>query len=114
TEDASVQGNLNASGRLPSAASIPDSSVALTDIGGGGPAAPTAGSLLDNLRNDANPAGAAFFADGDTLTLDGKRGGRGLSALSFTIDAATTIGDLQNFFNQGLAIDTTVTPPAGA
>jgi flagellar hook protein FlgE len=114
TENASFQGNLNATGAIALGASILDSSVALTDIGGGGPAAPTTGSLLVNLRDDANPAGAAFFASGDTLTLAGKRGGRGLGALSFTIDGATTIGDLQNFFNQGLAIDTSVTPPAGA
>jgi flagellar hook protein FlgE len=114
TEHASFQGNLNASGAIALGASVLDSGVALTDVGSGSAAAPTSTSKLIDLRDDANPMGTAFFADGDTLTLAGKRGGRQLSALTFTIDAGTSLGDLQNFFNQGLAIDTSVTPPTGA
>jgi flagellar hook protein FlgE len=42
------------------------------------------------------------------LTLAGKKGGRDLSPLTFTIGAGSTLGDLSKFFQQGLGVDTTV------
>ena len=64
------------------------------------------GSLLTNLQDSA---GGTPFVAGDTLTLDGKRGGRDLPPLTYTVTGASTVGDLQNFFNQGLQIDPSVT-----
>jgi flagellar hook protein FlgE len=114
TENAAFQGNLNASGSIALGASILDSSIPLTDFGSGSATSPTSGSLLIDLRPDANPTGAALFANGDVLTLAGQKGGRSLPEVTYTIDSTSTLADLQNFLNQGLAIDTAVTPPIGA
>jgi hypothetical protein len=48
-----------------------------------------------------------------TLTLAGKRGGRNLPPLTFDITGTSTLGELQPFFNQGMTLDSTVTPAAG-
>lgn len=104
TTTASFQGNLDADGAVANGASNL-MSTALTDSASG--AAPTTGSLLADLQN---PGGVNEFADGDVLTLNGSRGGRDLPPLTFTVDGATsTVQDLLNFYNQGLAIDTSAT-----
>ena len=109
TENAHFEGNLNAAGPTASGATILNSE-SFTTAGG---AAPTAGTALTDLRKASDPAPPVFGA-GETITLAGRRGGRELAPLQFTIDAGSTVGELQNFFNQGLGIETLVTPAAGA
>lgn len=116
TTVAGFQGNLNASGTTATGASILQSSP-LTDVG----AVPTGArvsdtTLLTDLReanDDDTPGTAALFAVDDVISLSGKRGGRDLADLNFTVTGTTTVGDLQQFFNQGMAIDTSVTGPTG-
>src|SRR3954447_24284069 len=67
TDTASFQGNLNANGAVGLGASILNTNVALTDSLAG--ARPTGGTLLTDLRDDANPTGPALFAAGDTLSV---------------------------------------------
>ncbi len=109
TENAAFQGNLNADGAVASGASILKSNVAVTDIFSGSPAQPTTGSNLVDLRDESDPAGPAMFAAGDTLTIQGKQGGRDLPPQTFTIGATTTVGDLDNFFAEGLGVDQSAT-----
>jgi flagellar hook protein FlgE len=111
TENASLQGNLNANGSIASGSSILASNVALTDATNPlAPVVPAGTTLLTSLRDVANPAGPALFTNGDTLTLAGKRGGRNIQPpLSFAIDATTTVDQLNAFMNQGMQIDTTDT-----
>src|SRR5215204_3025755 len=105
SENATFQGNLNADGTLATGASDLQSSLSLTEGG----ALPTNASALSALQDSQ---GGTPFATGDVLTLQGKRGGRDLSALTYTIDGASTVGDLLQFYNQGLGIDTSVGTPA--
>jgi len=118
TTSVGFQGNLNASGATATGASILQTSQVLTDVGTTATGDRVgAGTLLTDLRTvDATTDTAnttALFADGDTLTLTGKRGARDLSELTFDITAATTVADLNAFFNQGLNIDTAQTGPTG-
>lgn len=105
TTAASFQGNLNADGVVATGASDLQSSLEVEDTTTPG-TPPAPGSLLTNLQDSA---GGTPFVAGDTLTLDGKRGGRDLPPLTYTVTGASTVGDLQNFFNQGLQIDPSVT-----
>lgn len=108
TENVTFEGNLNADGDVALGATVLRTNVALLTSGGGAPAATT--PLVD-LR-DASDLTTPLFAAG-TLSLQGKRGGREMSQLDFTIDGASTLAQLQDFFNQGLQLDPAVTPPAG-
>jgi flagellar hook protein FlgE len=107
TEKATFQGNLNANGAIATGASILDSGPLTTDLG----ALPDATTPLVNLRDPADLATPLFAPS--TLTLAGKRGGRNLSPLTFDITGTSTLGELQAFFNQGMTLDSTVTPAAG-
>lgn len=108
TENVTFEGNLNADGDVALGATVLRTNVALLTAGGGTPTGTTA---LVDLR-DASDLATPLFAAG-TISLKGKRGGREMSQLDFTIDATSTLAQLQNFFNQGLQIDPAVTPPAG-
>jgi flagellar hook protein FlgE len=116
TTTAGFLGNLNSSGPKATGASILQSGP-LTDVGGGATGARVSDTtLLVDLRelDDTNTPGATqLFSDGDTLTLSGRRGGRDLPDLAYTITATSTVAELQQFFNQGMIIDTGVTGPAG-
>jgi flagellar hook protein FlgE len=118
TENVSLVGNLNADGALATGASILNSQ-AITLAGGGGVGpAPDAGTLLTDVAS-TTASSTALFAVGDVLTLSGKRGGRDLSDLTLTVAAGTTLADLTDFFQQGMAIDSIpddgdpTTPEAG-
>jgi len=117
TSSAGFKGNLNASGPKATGASILQTGVALTDVGTAATGARlTDATKLTDLRevnDDDTPGTAAMFADGDMLTLSGKRAQRNLPDLKFTIDATTTVADLKQFFNQGMAVDTSVAGPTG-
>lgn len=112
TETAGFQGNLNANGATAAGASILTSDLVFTEAG----TPPTDSSLLVNLTkvNDDNTADTTpLFADGDVLTLSGKRGGRDLADMTLTVEADTEVSDLLAFFNQGMGINTSVAGPTG-
>jgi flagellar hook protein FlgE len=107
TENAKFQGNLDADGAKATGASNLLSNHSFIDTTTPGvPPDPTT-SLLVNLQDTTS--GASPFAAGDVLTLQGSRGGRELSTLTYTIDGTSTLQNLFDFYNQGLDIDTTVT-----
>lgn len=109
TRNATLQGNLNAGGRVAGGSSIITTN-AITSAGG--TVTPTGATLLTDLQRSSDLA--ALFNVGDVLTLTGKRDGASLTPpRTFTVDAASTLNDLTTFFNDGLGIDTTVVPPAG-
>lgn len=103
TQNVMMQGNLNASGDVAAGATILTSQ-AFTNTGGTAPAATD--DLVNLESTDTTPV--ALFTAGDTLTLAGTRGSRQLPAQSLTVTATTTLGDLENFVNEALGIDTTV------
>jgi flagellar hook protein FlgE len=109
TEQATFQGNLNADGLLASGASILNSGP-LINVDGITP--PANATPLVDLRTPGDLATPLFAAG--TLTLAGKRGGRNLPELNFDITATTTVADLNAFFTQGMAIDTSVPSPGGS
>lgn len=100
TTKVEFKGNLNAAGDKSTGASVLESQPLLVDDG----TSPAATTPLLNLRR-ADDLTAAIFADGQTLSVGGKRGGNNLPESTFKIDASTTIADLNAFFKQGLAID---------
>jgi flagellar hook protein FlgE len=104
TENALMEGNLNANGPVASGASILTSQL-LTTVGGA--ARPDGTTLLTNLASSTAP-GVPLIANGDVFTLEGQKGGRTLPAGTFTVGAASTVQDLLNFYRDGLGIDTTV------
>jgi flagellar hook protein FlgE len=107
TENVKLEGNLNAAGTIATGASILNSQQ-LTIVNGLGAApAPDGTTLLTDLASTTTSS-TALFSVGQTLTLSGKKGGRDLPDLTYTIDATSTLGDLSNFFQQGLGIDTTI------
>jgi len=112
TREVTLEGNLNANGAVASGASILNSQ-ALTDFGGGVAATPSAASLLVDLRDPAATATPLVNA-GDVITITGKRGGRDLPSLSYTVAATDTITDFSDFIQQAMGIDTSIasTPPA--
>jgi flagellar hook protein FlgE len=111
TQNATLQGNLDASGAAASGASILLGQD-LTTVGGA--AAPTAATLLTGLASTTTPATPAFTA-GETITVSGTKGGRSVSPSTFTVGAGSTVQDLMTFFQQNMGIDSTVadTPPPG-
>jgi flagellar hook protein FlgE len=104
TSKVTLQGNLNASGPAASGASILTSQL-LTTVGGA--AAPTSATLLTDLA-DNNIPGTPLVAVGDQFSLQGKKGSRTQAVRTLDVTATTTVGDLQNFIQQGMGIDTTV------
>jgi len=109
TENATFEGNLNANGLIATGSSILNGAPM---IHADGVTTPVDATALVDLRNPADLA-TPLFAAGSTLTLAGSRGGRNLPELTFDINASTTVLELRQFFNQGMALDTTATPPAG-
>lgn len=106
TKNVTLQGNLNSGGVVANGATILTSQ-AFSTAGG---TAPTGASLLTSLVSTAVPPVALMNA-GDVLTLAGTQGGRDLPSQSFTVTATSTVTDLENFINQGLAINTSVSEP---
>jgi flagellar hook protein FlgE len=106
TENVTMIGNLKADGDVASGASILNSQP-LTDVATG--LAPTATTLLSDLALASAPA-TPVYTVGQTLSLGAQKGGRSLNTGTLPIGAATTVGDLQDYLRQNLAIDTTVTP----
>lgn len=107
TQNAFLSGNLNGGGDLSTGASIIESSVELFEAGG-----PVTGATL--LTNVEDATATPMFAVGDEITLEGTRGGRRQDPLTLTVDAATTVADLQAFFDHGLGVMPGVAQPSGA
>jgi flagellar hook protein FlgE len=108
TSNVKLEGNLNADGALATGASILTSQL-LTTVGG---TVPLGTSNLVDLRDTVS--GATLFAAGDTLNLNGEKGGRTLDQAQLTVTATTTVDDLSDFFSGGLGIDETVPAITGA
>ncbi|HEX4055444.1 MAG TPA: flagellar hook-basal body complex protein [Tepidisphaeraceae bacterium] len=106
TKNVTLEGNLNSGGALANGATILTSQ-AFTTSGG---TAPTGTTLLSDLVTTGGTP-AALVNVGDTLTLAGTRGTNDLPSDSFTVTATSTVNDLENFINQAMAIDTTVSEP---
>jgi flagellar hook protein FlgE len=102
TTNVALNGDLDASGAVATGASILNSQD-LTTIGGA--AAPTAATLLSNVAS-TTANGTPLIAAGDTLTLQGSVGGTQQAAQTFTVTPTSTLGDLQNFLQGGLGINT--------
>jgi flagellar hook protein FlgE len=109
TSAVSFKGNLNADGAVSSGASILETQALLDDTG----ATPTNATALLDLRVATDTA-TPMFTDGQMLTLQGKRGGNTLPAKTLTIDATTTLADLNAFFQSGMAINTSADVLAAA
>lgn len=116
TTKVNLQGNFDSSGAIATGASILNSQL-LTTVGGA--AAPTGATLLTDLADNTAP-GTPLLAVGDEFTLAGKKGGRVQSERTLEVTAATTVGDLMTFLQQGMGVNTTVpddgnplTPVAG-
>ena len=73
----------------------------------GGAAPPTAATLLSDVATTAANA-VPVFNVGDVLTLTGTKGGANLPPQTFTVTATSSVGELSNFYEQGLGIDTNV------
>lgn len=119
TKNVQLNGNLDASGETAAGASVLNSQDFTIVNGGGLAPAPDNNTALTDLAS-ATASGTSLFSVGDTLTLAGEKGGRDLSKLTYTVTSSSTLGDLANFYQQGLGIDTSVpddgdatTPTAG-
>lgn len=97
-------GNLNASGKIASGASILTTQLLTTADASG---APTGSTLLTNLSDTTDPL-VPLFTDGQSFVLSGKRGGRDVADATFTVTATSTLDDLSTFYQQALGINTNV------
>ncbi|MEM8874942.1 MAG: flagellar hook-basal body complex protein [Planctomycetota bacterium] len=106
TETVNLKGALNTEGEIASGATI----LATQNVEVAG-ATPAPGDALTAVV----PAGggAPLFAVGDVLTLNGQKGDAALGDLTYEITGASTVGDLIEFFEQGLGIATGL-PSVGA
>lgn len=102
TTSAVLDGTLNSTGTVATQGTIVQSQV-LHDAANN---PITAATLLTEVKN---PGGAAFFVNGDTITVNGvKRGGRDVPNESFVVGTTgTTVADFLAWMDQVLGIDTT-------
>lgn len=105
TQNAYMDGNLNADGSLATQGTILMSQVLQEGASGG--AAATADTLLTEVYDATSIA--ALFAEGDVITVSsakkGADAGRQLAPQSFTVAADSTLGDFADFLNNVLAIN---------
>ena len=104
TQAMTMTGNLDAAGSVASGASVLNSQL-LTRVSGGSP--PSGATLLTDV-SDASASATPLFAVGQTFTLQGVKGSRSTPTQTYTVKAGSTLSDLTNFFNNGLAINTGV------
>ncbi len=103
TETLQLDGILNTSGTVATQGTILRSQV-LHDAGGN----PITGATA--LTAVRNPGGAAMFANGDVISINGiKRGGRDIPAESFVVGTTgVTVADFLAWMDDVIGIDTTV------
>lgn len=106
--NATLQGNLDANGDVATGAGV-ITSAKLKDLATGNIPLPS-GALTD-LTLDTS--GTPMFAIGDVLTVDGTKGGRSLTPLTYTVDATSTVQNLTDFYTQALQIKTDEPGPTG-
>lgn len=104
TTNTLFDGNLDASGDVGTTGAVLTSQ-ALVDNATG--LAATDATLMVNIRDGGN----APFANGDVLTLSPSKGGRNLADETFTIGAATTMGQYTDWLEDTLGINTAVGVP---
>ena len=104
TQNAEIDGNLNAGGAIAKGASILTSEL-VTQVGGGGP--PATSDLLTNIAATSDNA-TPLFTVGQTFNYSGKKGGRDLPAQTFTVSGTSTLQDLNTFFQKSAGINTSV------
>jgi flagellar hook protein FlgE len=101
TSRAVFAGNMSASGQIGTQGSILTSEALVDTVAG-----TTSGtSLLVNLAAAGAPA-THLFAAGDTLTLTPNKGGRPLPSSVLNVTGATTLADLNAWFEGALGIQT--------
>ncbi len=88
TQNAVVQGNLNAGGEVATQGTILGSMLLENLVGG----AVNDDTLLTEVCDAANP-GVALFAVADVVTVQGTHGGRGVPEATFTVNATSRLGD---------------------
>ncbi len=107
TQNVTMSGNLNTAGALPSVVSnvTLGQPLYLSDGVGGVDATnpPTNTTVLTNVTNST---GTAMFQNGDVVSLAARKGTRSLAPKTFTVTAATTLADMQNFMNGSLGLNT--------
>lgn len=103
-----LEGNLDGDGEVATGASVLGTK-ALATISGAALSSATA--LTDVTLDDGGTA--QMFTAGDTITLEGTKGGRSLAPLTYTIDATSTMQNLEDFIGQGLQIKTDEPGPVG-
>ncbi len=117
TQNADLTGSLNAEGALPTSVSqlTMGQDLYLTDGAGGVSATPPDATTPLTSLTDAS--GNPLFQTGDVLNLSGMKGTVSIPAQSLTITGTTTLGDLMNFTQGSLGINTStgingaLTPP---
>jgi flagellar hook protein FlgE len=112
TQNVEFAGNLNGGGAVAAGASIL-ATQDITTVGGG--TAPTSTTLLSNVASTSSPT-TPLMSVGEVFTLNGQQDNRSLPSATFTVTTTSTVGDLMNFYQQGLGIDTSFSsdvPPPG-
>ncbi len=109
TSTVTLTGNLAADGAIASGQSVLDTQDLTIDPAAGG-GTPVGTTLLTQLTTAAT--GNAAFSNGQVLTLKAQHDKSDIPPTTFTVNATTTVADLQTFFNNSLGIDTSV-PGAG-
>ncbi len=113
TAKVDMQGNLNSSGDVASGASVLAASPLLSISGAGAPVTAATTLLSDVSLDGTTPMFDGTTVPPDTLTIEGKKGGRTLPPLEFELTATSTVQDLLDFYNQGLQIKSDEAGPAG-
>jgi flagellar hook protein FlgE len=102
TENAYFTGNLNANGSVATGASILNSQP--LEVVGGGPLNAGGSDLLTTVGVSAGTNTTAAFTAGQSITLDGKKGGRDIGPATFVVTGTNTVSDLMSFLQTGMSI----------
>ena len=111
TTIARFSGNLNSNGSLPTQGSLVTlGSTAALGLRTVSAAAPALSTRLIDIEDPSLPAsGTPLFASGQSLQMrNAEKGGKALPTAAMTINATTTVQDLNTFLTQSLGIDSSV------
>ena len=106
TTKATMTGNLNTDGPVPSQVSDLTLNQPFYTSDGTGGVTGTAPTSTTLLTAQTNASGQSYFQTGDTLTLSGQIGSRSANAKTLAVGAGTSLGDLMSFMNGTLGINT--------
>ena len=102
TQNASLSGTLDAGGVVSTQGTVLTSNT-LLQVNGGGTI--TGNTNLIDLQTFGSTGTTGLYNAGDVLTLNAQQGGRDLPTQTLTVTGQTTVQDLENFYQSGLAID---------